>query len=512
VLFNAPVFLFAFLPATWIGFRLINYLNHKLSLLWLVAASMVFYGWWNPRFVPLLLLSITGNYLAGELIRLSQPRPATQQTILIFAITTNICLLCYYKYLTAIIGFLIGQGVPLPEISPIVLPLGISFFTFTQIAYLLDVVAGIAEDRDPVSYALFVTFFPHLIAGPILHHAEIMPQFRQPAAVRFNPQDLMVGMAIFTIGLAKKNLLADPTSLVVAPAFDHAAQLQFFVAWHAALSYSLQLYFDFSGYSDMAIGLGRMFGIGFPLNFNSPYKAASIIEYWQRWHMTLTRYLTQYLFNPLALAAMHRLTAFRRRQRRKASKSDRFAALILIPLPITMTIAGIWHGAGLQFLVFGLLHGIYLVVNHIWRNVRPRTQQTNSRLRRAGNVLLTYLCVLIGAVFFRASDVVSALHMLSAMLGLHGTEALPTPNASFWTTLPPCLSVLWLVMLYIIVWTLPNTQEIMASFRPALGFVDERPRNAIRYRLTMDWAVATGVVATWAVLLRQQAEFVYFQF
>ena len=247
MLFNAPVFLFAFLPAAWAGFRLISCLNHKASLLWLVGASMVFYGWWNPRFVPLLLLSMAGNYLAGETIRALGSRPAAQRTILTFAIASNILLLGYYKYLTAIVGFLIVHGAPLAEIGRITLPLGISFFTFTQIAYLLDVAAGVADERDPVSYALFVTFFPHLIAGPILHHAEMMPQFRQPGALRFNPQDLMVGIAIFTFGLAKKNLIADPTSLSVAPAFDHAAQLELFGAWRAALSYSLQLYFGLLG-------------------------------------------------------------------------------------------------------------------------------------------------------------------------------------------------------------------------------------------------------------------------
>jgi alginate O-acetyltransferase complex protein AlgI len=512
MLFNAPVFLFAFLPVTWVGFRLISLLNHRASLLWLVVASLVFYGWWNPRFVPLLLCSMVGNYLAGEIIRASRLRPAMRQTVLIAAVAANIGLLGYYKYLVAVIEFLIGQGIPLPEIQPITLPLGISFFTFTQIAYLMDVAANVADERDPISYALFVTFFPHLIAGPILHHSEMMPQFSRRGALRFNPQDLMVGIAIFTLGLAKKNLIADPTSLVVAPAFNHAADLQFFSAWRAGLSYSLQLYFDFSGYSDMAIGLGRMFGIRLPLNFNSPYKAASVIEYWQRWHMTLTRYLTQYLFNPLALAAMHRLTAFRRQQSRKVVKLDRFAALILVPLPITMAIAGIWPGAGLQFLVFGLLHGLYLVVNHIWRTFGPKAPEAASFPRHAGYVLLTYICVLIGSVFFRAKDVASALHVLAAMIGLHGTEALPGVDDRIRILLPAALSALWLVTLYLAIWTLPNTQQIMGRFQPALGFSDDRPHTAMRYRLTIGWAIATGVVASLAVLLRQQAEFVYFQF
>jgi D-alanyl-lipoteichoic acid acyltransferase DltB (MBOAT superfamily) len=401
---------------------------------------------------------------------------------------------------------------PVPDPGAIVLPLGISFFTFTQIAYLLDVAAGVAEERDPVSYAVFVSFFPHLIAGPILHHAEMMPQFTQRDAVRFNPSDLMVGIVIFVIGLAKKDLIADPTSLHANDAFAHPAQAQMLQAWRGALSYSLQLYFDFSGYSDMAIGLARMFGIHFPLNFNSPYKAASVIEYWQRWHMTLTRYLTQYLFNPLALATMHRLSRRRTGQGRRMSRMDRFAGLILIPLPLTMTAAGVWHGAGLQFLIFGLLHAVYLVVNHAWRQFGPSMPGVPAWLRQAACVLLTYVCVLVGAIFFRAGSAGDAVTLLAGMIGLHGIESWPGGEEAAWIILSAALSGLWLLALYVFVWTLPNTQQLMGRFDPALGFSDERPPQALRYRFTLLWAVATGFVAFFAILLRQQAEFLYFQF
>lgn len=512
MLFNQPVFLFGLLPVAWIGFRAICPFNYRLSLIWLVAISLFFYGWGNPRFLILLVTSMIGNYLVGELIRTAKPRPALQSAILSVAVAADIANLAYFKYLSAIIGFFGSHGILSFSIGSITLPLGISFFTFTQIAYLLDVSSGEAEDRDPVSYAVFVTFFPHLIAGPILHHAEMMPQFRQRGVLRFNPPDLMVGIVIFTIGLAKKDLIADPTSLVVGPAFAHAADLGLFESWRAALSYSLQLYFDFSGYSDMAIGLGRMFGIRFPLNFNSPYKAASIIDYWQRWHMTLTRYLTRYLFNPLALATMHALAARRRRQRRKLSRIDRFSVLVIVPLPITMAIAGIWHGAGLQFLVFGLLHGAYLMVNHLWRHFRGADAVSGGYVQYAANVLLTYLCVLVGSVFFRSSDVTGAMHMLAGMIGIHGVERIPSFGMGWIEWEPVIRPVAWLSALYSFVLVLPNTQQIMGRFQPALGYSEATSKATIRYRFTPGWAIAVGVVGAVAVLLRQQAEFIYFQF
>ena len=511
MLFNEPAFLFAFLPVAWGGFRLVSMLSQQAALLWLVAASCVFYGWWNPDYVPLLIVSIAANYLAGEVIRKSRARPDRLRLALIGAVTANIALLVYYKYLAALAGFAIMHGIPLPAISPLTLPLGISFFTFTQIAYLADVAAGIEEDRDPLAYAVFVTFFPHLIAGPILHHGEMMPQFRQRGRVRFVPEDLIVGIAIFVIGLAKKSLIADPTALAVGPAFDHAGQVQFFAAWQGALSYSLQLYFDFSGYSDMAIGLSRMFGIRFPLNFASPYKAQSVIEYWQRWHMTLTRYLTQYVFNPLSIIVMRRLNAIRRSQGVRVSRTDRFIALIAIPLPITMILAGIWHGAGLQFLVFGLLHGIYLTINHLWRNFGPKPGPDPGVAHRSLSIAVTYLSVLIGSVFFRAQDVSAGMGMLSAMFGMHGIEMMP--GNSWLTGLHAVARPLsWLLMLYLIVWRMPNTQEIMGDFQPALGYVDDRPGISPRFRPTLLWAMSIGVIATVAMLMRQQSEFLYFRF
>jgi alginate O-acetyltransferase complex protein AlgI len=528
--FNSLVFIFLFLPVTWLGYQFLARVSQRLGFTFLVTASLVFYGWWNVRFLPLLVASVVTNFLAGEVIRRLRAHPRALSATVVIAISANIIALAYYKYLAAIITFLVSHSIPLPEAGHIALPLGISFFTFTQIAYLLDVAWGESVERDPLAYALFVTFFPHLIAGPIVHHGEMMPQFSITRRRIFSGPDTAVGISLFVLGLAKKVLIADPASNGVAGGFDYAQEVQFFTAWHAALSYSIQLYFDFSGYSDMAIGLARMFGIRFPLNFNSPYKATSVVEYWQRWHMTLTRYLTDYLFNPMALAVMHAIAARRRRQGLRMSRADRLLGLIVLPMMATMTIAGIWHGAGLQFVVFGVLHGVYLSVNHAWRIYCPSTRPPRA-VTRAGSCLLTYLCVLVGAVFFRAASVPAALGVLAGMTGLHGIEGpipipvsilgLLSPITGFasahgivtgtdpWAVGHIYLRLVWLALVYLIIWTMPNTQQIMGRYRPALGW---HGSAKLSFRMTPAWGFVIGVIVALAVLLPQQAEFIYFQF
>jgi alginate O-acetyltransferase complex protein AlgI len=533
MLFTSPVFLLAFLPITWAGFRLIDRFSSQWANVWLVVASLYFYAWWDWRYVFLLALSVAGNHLAGRAIAAVRDRPVACRALVIAAVGANLAALSYFKYLAAVVGFLIGHGLPVPDPGPIILPLGISFFTFTQIAFLVDVSWGEADERDPVSYALFVTFFPHLLAGPILHHAEMMPQFAKRESRGLNGTDLAVGISIFIFGLAKKTLLADMVAINVGWGFEHTGQVQFFTAWKATLSYSLQLYFDFSGYTDMAIGLARMFSIRFPLNFNSPYKARSVIEYWQRWHMTLTRYLTRYIYNPMALWLMHVVSARRRLQGIRMTRMDRFLSMMLVPVITTMTIAGVWHGAGLQFLVFGLLHGIYLSVNHAWRFFRTPAGSPNVTAR-VGSCLLTYGCVLIGATFFRAASVEDALRLLAAMIGLHGAESpLPVPGfvvdalgvvlapllahgmlirADVWSMVPAGLTVAWLALLYAIVWGMPNTQQILMRYRPALGWSGVAPRWVPSFRLTPYWSLVIGALAALAVILRQRSEFIYYQF
>ncbi len=538
MLFNSYVFLYAFLPIALAGYFLLARFGRTPAALWLVAASLIFYGWWNPAYVPLLVLSIGGNYLLSLLIGATEQRFRLQNWVLALGVTANLGALGYYKYLGWLIGLLnetIGMHLAVPGI---VLPLGISFFTFTQLGYLIDCKQGVAKDRGFLNYLVFVTFFPHLIAGPILHNSEMMPQFAAPATYRFSTDNFSVGLGIFVIGLLKKCLIADPIGTVVPAGFAHPTDLPLFAAWQVALSYSLQLYFDFSGYSDMAIGLARMFNLRFPLNFNSPYKAASVIDYWQRWHMTLTRYLMAYLYNPIAISiARWRIARGLGASRAIYATPGGFASLVLVPIFITMTIAGIWHGAGAQFLVFGLLHAVYLSVNHAWRIFGPRRAHGLGPARgaHAGAILLTYLCVLVGAVMFRAPSVTAAVTLLAAMLGAHGLgSGFPVPAwlaihagtfgapllahgtivIARWQDAAHALgAILALVGLYGIVWLLPNTQQIFADAAPALGIVEPGPIAWLRWRSTLPWAVAFGFASAIGLIsIGGAGEFLYFQF
>jgi D-alanyl-lipoteichoic acid acyltransferase DltB (MBOAT superfamily) len=486
----------------------------------LVLASFAFYSWWDPRFLPVLLCSIAFNYLMSEAIARTAKRPLLQYWLLVGAIAGNIGALAYFKYLSAVVDFLHDNGLFGGHLDKIALPLGISFFTFTQIGYLVDVKQGAAAERGFLKFLLFVTFFPHLIAGPILHHREIMPQFSRPETYRASARNIVVGLTIFIIGMVKKCLLADPTSVVVGPGFADAAHLPVLSAWNVALSYSLQLYFDFSGYSDMAIGIARMFNIRFPLNFNSPYKSASVIDYWQRWHMSLSRYLNLLLYNPISLAVMrHRAEAGLGTNKSAYRSIGGFSSMVLLPTLATMFLAGVWHGAGLQFMVFGVLHGIYLSINHAWRIFGPRPATpaaVDSPRVHVSKVLLTYGAVLIGAIFFRAPSCSSALDLLAGMIGLHGGTA----DAAALSRIAPDATigggvrqVAWVAMLYVIVWGAPNTQQIMYDFEPVLGKFAPPRQLWVKWRLNLPWAILVGLGAVAAMMsIGNSSEFLYFQF
>ena len=295
MLFNSYEFVFVFLPVTLLVFFVLGRYSQQIAASWLAAASLFFYGWWNPLFVGLLLASIVFNYSVGVmLVRAHERRRESgKYWILCLGVAANLALLGYFKYFNFFVASLNAALGAEYAVGSIVLPLGISFFTFTQIAFLVDASRGLVREFNFTHYVLFVTYFPHLIAGPVLHHKEMMPQFDKPQTYRLNYECLAVGLTIFFIGLFKKVMLADEMIKYVKPVFDAAGQgrmVSFKESWGAAFSYTLQLYFDFSGYSDMAIGLSRMFGVKLPLNFNSPYKAVNIIEFWRRWHMTLSRF------------------------------------------------------------------------------------------------------------------------------------------------------------------------------------------------------------------------------
>ncbi len=306
MLFNSFEFLFLFLPLTLVGFFLSSRIGRETGILWLVAASLFFYGWWNPVYLWLIVGSTLGNYLIGARIgaALADSHRRQARFWLVLGVSANLALLGWFKYahfFLDTINQFSGSEFTLPAI---VLPLAISFFTFQQIAYLVDTWRGIQPEHRLSHYLLFVTFFPQLIAGPIVHHKEMLPQFLTTGETATRWSDLAVGLTIFALGLFKKAVLADGIAPYATPVFDAAARgetLTLLQAWGGALAYTLQLYFDFSGYSDMAIGAARMFGIRLPLNFHSPYKATSIVEFWRRWHMTLSRFLRDYLYIPLGV-------------------------------------------------------------------------------------------------------------------------------------------------------------------------------------------------------------------
>lgn len=540
MLFNAPEFLLGFLPTTLIGFFLIARLGRpSWATAWLVVTSLFFYAWWRLDYLPLLLISILFNYAVGSLLA---RRPS--RWLLGLGIGANLAALGWFKYsgfLVEAVNDLTGAGVPVPQV---LLPLAISFFTFQQVAYLVDAHAGEVRETGFARYALFVVFFPQLIAGPIVHHKEMLEQFDRPETYRPRLDGLVLGLTAFSIGLFKKVFIADPlatqTPLAFGPALDGLAP-GFADAWFGAIAFTLQLYFDFSGYSDMAIGLGLMFGIRLPVNFSSPFKAASIIEFWQRWHITLTRFLTAYLYTPLVMAAM------RRRQRdgkpmlkRSNPQPGPFVSLLAVPTLVTMGLAGIWHGAGWQFLVFGLMHGLMLVVNHAWRFAGHRLLP-GLRLGPAGHaagVLATFLLVTVSLVFFKAASLEHALTVLRGMAGLGGdVETMarlggldPSEAGPLGLLMSRLASLQGALLLggLAIVWLLPNTPQYIdriagpvertvgETARGLQGWLTRlRPAAFLDARPTAMQGAVVGVLLSLALLRALSvapSEFLYFTF
>ena len=537
MLFNSYVFLFAFLPVTLVVYELLSrWAGKQACILWLTAASIFFYGWWSWPFAALLVASITFNAIIGHWLLKGRGSERQRKNTLLFGVGANLALLGYFKYanfLVEALSPLIPGGL---QMATVILPIAISFHTFQQIAFLIDARHRTVKEFSISGYFLFVTFFPQLVAGPIVHHNEMMPQYAGKDAKRITPDNLAIGLSLFAIGLFKKVILADLTSRWADPVFAAASRgvdLSLAEAWIGTLAFTFQLYFDFSGYSDMALGLARMLGIVLPLNFQSPYKAASIIEFWQRWHMTLTRFFNQYLYTPMTLAAV------RRRAHKGFSISTRairdpaeFATRLALPTIVTMTVIGIWHGAGFQFMVFGFLHGVYLTINHAWRTFRQGAKP-NTWKRRLG-MATTFVAVAVSFVFFRADSLETALRVLGPMAGSHGLSlGVGTGKAlgAHAADLAPFGVVfnglfpndffsnidsmgVWMVILFILVIVAPSTYDLFRSEGIALQVgvrADEVGR--LVWRRTAAWGLATGVMLCLAILQIQTLKpFIYFQF
>lgn len=393
MLFSSYEFIFLFLPGT---FFIYFYLNSKRlttgGIAFLVFASLFFYSWWDIVYLPLILSSILFNFIIGNYLTKSFLH-VKKKAFLWIGIGFNITLLGYYKYTDFFLenfNGIFGTNVPLPHI---ILPLGISFFTFTQIAYLVDCYKDKVKEYDFLRYALFVTYFPHLLAGPILHHSEMMPQFANLRNKTKNYKNIFMGLFIFFIGLFKKVVIADTFAVWANPGFDTASMLNFLEAWVTSLSYTFQLYFDFSGYTDMAIGASLMFNIKLPINFNSPYKALDIQDFWRRWHMTLSRFLRDYIYIPLG-----------------GNKQGEFRTYI--NLFATFLIGGLWHGAGWTFVFWGVLHGVALMIHRAWKSFGFTMHYYIAWFFTFNFINMTW-------VFFRAKEWEDAIKVLKGMIGLN---------------------------------------------------------------------------------------------
>ena len=441
MLFNSYEFIFVFLPITVAGFLLFGRASRELALGWLIVASVCFYAWWRPLNLLIIGPSLIVNYVfARILLRLAadETRTRTKTIVLTLGIIFNLGMLGFFKYANfgvSVFNDLSGSGFVLEHV---ILPLGISFITFQKIAFLVDISGGRVKTFNPRDFLLFVMFFPQLIAGPIVHYREMIPQFER-AACSFEAKTYALGVTLFCFGLFKKVVLADGIASYVTPVFNFAAAggvITLFQAWLAALGFTLQIYFDFSGYSDMACGAALFFGVRLPMNFDSPLQATSIIDFWLRWHITLTRFLTGYIYNPISLTITRRRMARGRTMLRgRAWNGGAFVQLLAAPTLITMAVSGVWHGAGYTFIIWGVIHGLYLVINHAWRIYLAPSPARGERkeerpLRRLCGIAATLLAVVFAMVFFRALDVASALSIVKGMLGFQGV-ALPGEIASF---------------------------------------------------------------------------------
>jgi alginate O-acetyltransferase complex protein AlgI len=406
MLFHSRAFIFAFLPACLGGFFLLGRIAGPVwAVRWLVAASLFFYGWWDPRFVPLLIGSVLINFALARCLRslCRTGRRATAWRALVSGIVLDLSVLGWFKYA----DFLLHVVVPGAPSLGLPLPLGVSFFTFQQIMFLIEAYRTPERDTDLLYCAAFVTFFPHLIAGPIVRPRDIIPQFRDRAVATPVGENLTTGLLIFILGLGKKLVLADMFGGFADTGFDAAANgatLTFFESWYATLAYALQIYFDFSGYSDMAIGLARMMNIRFPLNFDSPYQSCDISTFWRRWHITLGLFLRDYVYIPLGGS--------------RQGEGRRIGNLLL-----TMLLCGLWHGAAWRFVLWGGLHGCYLAIHTLFRHQNVRLPLPVARA-------LTLFAVVVAWVPFRADGLPAAGSMLLSMAGANGI-ALPSMIVGF---------------------------------------------------------------------------------
>lgn len=520
MLFNSFVFVFAFLPFSLLLTYGAGRRSQQAAKVVLLSMSLAFYAWWRPSQLPLLILSIAFNYVAGEWMQRAAAAGRRRQVrvVLFVGVLADVLFLGWFKYANFAVDNVNGLVGSHIQLNRIALPLAISFFTFQKIAYLIDTARGETRQVGVLDFSLFAAFFPQLIAGPIVHFKEVMPQLQGPLFGKLIARNLMVGLVLFSIGLFKKTVIADTLAIYVDPLYDgvrHGQGLSLIAAWVAAVGYTFQLYFDFSGYSDMAIGLGRMLGVRLPLNFHSPLRAASITDYWRRWHMTLQRFVVAYIFQPLSLP-LTRLAA--------TWSLTRWSGFLLdtgLPIFVTFVIVGLWHGAGWTFVLFGAAHGIYLVINEAWRLYQAGRRR---KFKRAGLPprspkpwgaaayhILTLLAVVLANVMFRAATPGDAAWIWRSMSGLASARLLPGERIDSGLLVA-------LIIAGGLVFLMPNSQQIMGRFHPALNWREWRDTA----RPLIDWTWRPSVLGLAfagvtlflgvAFIERGQSVFLYFNF
>lgn len=472
MLFNSIEFLFIFLPIVFIVYFALNKIKLvELAKGWLVFASLAFYSYWKIDYLPLIISSMIFNYSIGATLTRKINLKINRKVVLLIGIVGNVALLSYYKYFDFLvnnINYVLHTGYDTLKIA---LPLGISFFTFTQIAYLVDAYKEEVREYDFLNYALFVTYFPHLIAGPILHHSEMMPQFADIKKKIINHKNISMGLFLLAVGLFKKVMLADFLSPFVKQTFDVSHNMPFFEAWISSFAYSFQLYFDFSGYCDMALGISWLFNIKLPINFNSPYMAQNIQDFWRRWHITLSRFLRDYIYIPLGGNKLGELKTYRN-------------------LFVTFLIGGIWHGAAWTFVIWGALHGAGIVIHRVW-------QKLKITIPSALALFITFMYVNFLWVFFRATSFSKAINILKSMAGLNGFEPIVIDKMRFaFENGDLKISLLLLIPCFILVFFVKNSNKWAESFKP----------NWFYWTITFVFSLVS------ILSINKISEFLYFQF
>lgn len=505
MVFHSYQFILGALPLCYAGFLLAYRIGGWTAAFgFLTAASLAFYAQWSPVLLGILLASVLCNYAVGQLLLINRKRPRLSSALLIGGIVGNISALGYLKYANFLIDIANVAGAGFSHINLIV-PIGVSFYTFIQIGFLIEAFAGRVENPGFGRYVLFATFFPCVTAGPLVQQQEMFAQLKDRRDSAFNPASLAAGLTMFSMGLFKKVVFADQIAPYADAVFSASVEGQAFgavVAWLGAICYALQLYFDFSGYSDMAIGLGCVFGIRLPINFNSPFKATDISDFWRRWHITMTRFFTSYIYTPMAVRSMRTM------QGKQQSALPRYLKTAAVPAFATFLTAGIWHGAGWTFVVYGLIHGAAIAVYLGW------SRWSKQSLPAPVGWALTMAVVVSALVVFRAPDLGSAGRILASMW-LFGVW---TPFAAGIETLAFDVrtAVSLVVVLGAIVILMPNTQEILHRFEISTEPNSDtagREAGLLAWRPSVSGAVAIGFLLCVALgSIGAGSAFLYYQF